>query len=877
MQQDAPLSLPEAFAMVIAAEPARREALIRDITGSNSDLRDQLVRLIAASDSSSGESDPLSDDAINARRRSFESGTTAAESHAPIGTQIAGYEIQSVLGSGGMGTVYLATQRRPTRQVALKVLRSGLSSERLLRRFELESETLGRLRHPGIAQIYEAGVHEGRPYFAMEYIDGPNVTDFARKHGFGTRQKLQLIAQIASAVQHAHQHGVIHRDLKPANILVTQTDADDKPRAQPKILDFGVAKVTESDIAATTMQTDIGQLIGTLAYMSPEQASGDPANVDTRSDVYALGVIAFELLTGKLPLNIGGRLIHEAVRIIREEEPTRLSLADRTLRGDVETIIATSLEKDPSRRYDSPAAFAGDIERYLRDVPILARPASAWYQLRKYSKRHRQVVVGITASFALLIAGLTGTSAFAIRAERANTETARALEAERLRGEELEAVAKFQEDRLAKIDAMTIGHTFRQELAKRIEANADTLGVSPADLLSGIDFTGLSLEVLRENVFEQNRRSIDSGFADRPLLQARMLQSLARSAERVGLLDLAESAQLKTCEICQKLLGPEHPETLSAQSNLGLVLIARGDLADAEPLLTQTLTDSRRVLGDRHPNTLGVLDNIGLLMLQLSRFDESEAYFREALEGYRATLTPDAPELLAAINNFASVFDMRGDYAGAEPYLRDAYEGNTRLLGPDDAKTLSSANNVAVCLKRQGRLDESEPYYAEAYEGRRRTLGEDHPMTVRSLNNMAGLYSAQKEHHKAEQAYRAALDKYRRINGNEHPDTVIALNNLGAVLRDLERYDESEQIGAEAVERARRVFPPGHWLLGAFLLQHAETLLRLNRIGDALARGEEAHRIMLGSFGDQHPNTKGAAGLVLRAQQALVGELRQVE
>ncbi|MEL7474309.1 MAG: serine/threonine-protein kinase, partial [Planctomycetota bacterium] len=285
-------ALAEAFARLIDTPPDRREALLDEIDDEH--VRRRLVRLmnIAASATRAG---PMANAAIDARRRAIDEGQ-----HAPSdspSSSIAGYTIERLLGEGGMGSVFLATQERPARRVALKLVKAGFGSERALRRFELEAETLGRLRHPGIAQIHEAGLHEGRPFFAMEFVDGSTLTEYADRQGLGTRERLRLIAQVAAAVQHAHQQGVIHRDLKPANILVTEIETDRGRASQPKVLDFGVAKVTESDILATTMQTDIGQLVGTIPYMSPEQAGGDPAALDTRSDIYALGVVAFELLT----------------------------------------------------------------------------------------------------------------------------------------------------------------------------------------------------------------------------------------------------------------------------------------------------------------------------------------------------------------------------------------------------------------------------------------------------------------------------------------------------------------------------------------------------------------------------------------------------
>src|SRR6185295_10970606 len=304
-----------------------------------------------------------------------------------VPTRIGHYAIIRILGEGGMGTVYEAQQESPKRAVALKVIRAGHVSPAMLRRFEHESAVLGRLQHPGIAQVYEAGtVPDERghpvPFFAMEFIRGVPLTEYAKSKGLGTRDRLDLVARICDAVYHA---------LKPGNILVDES-------GQPKVLDFGVARATDSDIQQTTIQTDIGQIIGTVPYMSPEQVGGDPSELDTRSDVYALGVIAYELLSGRLPYSLDKRMIHEAVRIIREEEPTRLSSINRTLRGDVETIVAKALEKEKSRLYQSAESLGSDIRRYLKDEPITARPASTWYHVRKFSRRNRGLVAGLGAA-----------------------------------------------------------------------------------------------------------------------------------------------------------------------------------------------------------------------------------------------------------------------------------------------------------------------------------------------------------------------------------------------------------------------------------------------------------------------------------------------
>jgi serine/threonine protein kinase/WD40 repeat protein len=327
------------------------------------------------------------------------------------------YKILRLIGEGGMGAVYEAEQEYPRRMVALKILKPGVTNSRTLRRFEQEAQALGRLQHPGIAQIYEAGTADTgfgpQPYFAMELIRGQSPRDYVKQHGLGIRERLELVAKMAEAVHHAHQRGLIHRDLKPNNILVDET-------GQPKVLDFGVARAIGTDVEVT-QQTDEGQLVGTLAYMSPEQVLADPQEIDTRTDVYALGIILYELLAGRLPYNTKGKL-HETLTAIREEDPPPLGTLDRSYRGDIETIAAKALEKDKARRYTSAAELAADIRRYLADEPIAARPPTASYQLKKFARRNRALVLGGAAVFTALVAGVVVSSWLLVRALRSEQE-----------------------------------------------------------------------------------------------------------------------------------------------------------------------------------------------------------------------------------------------------------------------------------------------------------------------------------------------------------------------------------------------------------------------------------------------------------------------
>jgi len=322
------------------------------------------------------------------------------------------YRILRPLGEGGMGTVFEAEQEQPRRTVALKVIRTALVSAELLRRFGREAQALARLHHPGIAQVYEAGAADygfgPQPYFAMEFVQGKPLNQHAEAHRLNTSQRLELMIRICDAVQHAHERGIIHRDLKPGNILVEES-------GQPKILDFGVARITDADMEATR-QTDLGQLVGTVAYMSPEQVLGDPLEVDTRSDVYTLGVILYQLLAGRPPYVVN-RHLHQAVQVIRESDASPLSSVDGRYRGDIETIVGKALEKDKLRRYSSATELASDIRRYLDHQPIAARRPSTAYQLQKFARRHRAIVAGVTGVFLALVGGIVLSAREASRAQ----------------------------------------------------------------------------------------------------------------------------------------------------------------------------------------------------------------------------------------------------------------------------------------------------------------------------------------------------------------------------------------------------------------------------------------------------------------------------
>jgi WD40 repeat protein len=484
------------------------------------------------------------------------------------------YKILRLIGEGGMGTVYEAEQEHPRRMVALKIIKPGRTSPELLHRFEQESQALGRLQHPGIAQIYEAGTADTgfgpQPYFAMELVHGEMPRAYVQKRNLKVRDQLELVAKVADAVHHAHLRGLIHRDLKPTNILVDET-------GQPKVLDFGVARVTDRE-ADSTLHTDIGQLVGTLAYMSPEQVSGDPLEIDIRTDVYALGVILYELLAGHLPYNTRGNL-PEVIRAIREEDAAPLTTIHRMFKGDIETIAIKALEKDKTRRYASAAELAADIRRYLKDEPIVARPPSASYQLRKFARRHRTLVAGVAAAFVFLIAGVVATTWQAVRATRA----------------ELVAVQAEEQAQLGRDSAEQAGRTATRERDRALEAERESRrDRDRADAEATIARTQRLITVFQSLARESVRDSTSRLDDDRAALlarQAMLFQSRLPSQAQYLVEDALQQA-VRLAPVNHNMLPGDRREFRTvAYSPDGAYLAAGGD-------------DTVRLWNLRNPGTL---------------------------------------------------------------------------------------------------------------------------------------------------------------------------------------------------------------------------------------------------------------------------------
>jgi len=682
------------------------------------------------------------------------------------------YRIVRLLGQGGMGTVYEAEQEDPGRIVALKVIQFGLVTPDHLRRFRQESQALARLQHPGIAQIYESGIAETSfgtvPYFAMEFIRGLPLRQYAEAHQLDTRKKLALMVKICDAVHHAHKRGLIHRDLKPGNILVDET-------GQPKILDFGVARVTDSD-AQITRQTDFGQIVGTLAYMSPEQVLGDPLEVDTRSDVYALGVILYELLSGRLPYQVSQHHLPEAVRTIRDEEPASLSSARRDYRGDIQTIAGKALEKNKVRRYDSAADLGADLQRYLNDEPVAARPPSTTYQLQKFARRHKALVTGAAAVFIVLLAGVIASSWEAIRANRAQ----QAVQAE---ASTTKAINDFlQNDLLAQASAaVQAGPNSRPDPDLKVRTALDRAAAR-----------------------------IEGKFAAQPLVEASLRQTIGSSYKDLGLFPEAGQQMERALSLRQRVLGPEHPDTLTSMQELGDVLAKQSKFVQADKLLTRVLETRRRIRGQYSPETLGVMNDLAIAVGGEGDYVRSEQLLTGVLEIQRRVLGEQHPDTLAVMNNLATIYTNQGQYPQAEQLYQRAAEIKRRILGDEHPSTLTTTNNLAVVYRFEGKFSEAEALLTKVLDVQRRVLGEQHQDTLNAANSLALVYQAEGRYQEAEPLLLHVVDARSRVLGAENSQTLSTMNNLAELYRREHKQAEAEALFRKILDVRRRVQGPSH-------------------------------------------------------------------
>lgn len=746
--------------------PAERNAFLVEACQGDLQLQREIESLLRQDASRHGVLERVAEDAQS---------RTVPDRHLP--SAIGPYRVIGLVGEGGMGAVYEAEQENPRRTVALKVVRPGLPTPELFRRFEQESQALGRLQHPGIAQIYEAGVANTdigpQPYFAMEFIRGLSLLEYAAAQRLNTRQRLDLMMKVCEAAHHAHQRGILHRDLKPGNILVDET-------GQPKILDFGVARVMDRD-AHATRQTSLGELVGTLAYMSPEQVQGDPdrLQLDVRSDVYSLGMVLYELLAGRLPYEVG-RGMPEAVRAIREDDPAPLQMLNRAYRGDLETIVGKALVKDKARRYGSADELAADLRRVLNNEPILARPPTAAYQARKFASRHKSLVIGVLAVFVVLIAGIAASSWQAIRANRAEQSATR----ERIIAQQESASAKAVSDFL-KYDLLA-------QAGARAQAGSHTRPDPDLKVRVALD---------------RAAARIAGKFASQPLIEAAIRQTIGITYRDMGLSAPAHPQIERALDIRRRVLGPEHFDTLTSMNELALLYENDGNWAAAEALVTKVLQIDRRLHRQSTLQTLAAMNQLAIAAGGQGHYSRAAALFSDVLQMQRQILGDQHPDTLGVMNNLATQYVNQGKYAQAEPLFESLVESKRRVLGEEHPSTLMSVNSLGVLYRYEGKYPQAEGLLTVALDTRRRAMGTEHKDTLSSLNSIGLLYQAEGKYAQAESILEGVVKVRRRVLGEQHPETLAVMHNLAELYLREGKRKMAESLFNKVLQMQRRVGP----------------------------------------------------------------------
>ncbi len=863
-----------------------REAFIRRAAGSDVESAAEAIDLLSTLDDTEFMSNPTG------------AGIAAAIPHMNVpgegpGTRIDRYKLLQLIGEGGFGSVFMAEQVEPVnRKVALKIIKAGMDTKQVIARFEAERQALALMDHPNIARVLDAGATQsGRLYFVMELVRGEPCTHYCDRERLPIRKRLELFRDVCNAVQHAHQKGIIHRDIKPSNVLVTVADGD----PLPKVIDFGIAKATASRLTDKTLFTELHQLIGTPEYMSPEQAEVSGVDIDTRSDIYSLGVLLYELLVGSTPLErdrARSTPFAELQRLIREEEPVRPSLRmgtrssikelhvesglcekrdldkstsidiawrrrsepaalNRLLRGDLDWIVLKCLEKDRRRRYATTNELADDVERYLSHQPVLAMPPSRRYRARKFVRRNRGPVLAATAISLALIAGTVVSLVFAKNAAR--------------RTKELEQVARFQETQFSSVNATTMGAKLRADLLEKVRQNAIRRGLPQSEvesrvsdleiILAGSDFTGLATDSLEENVFNPALDAVEKQFSDQPLVRAFLLHSISTSLFKLGLYDSAYPPLKEALETRKRILGDEHSDTLNSMREIGSLLVLQGKAEEAEPYLVEAVEKCRRALGDERPETLASIHELAQLRMAQGDFGAAEPLFRQAREGSQRVVGEDDPQTLSSTSALGLLLQRQGRLTEAEPLFLESLQKRRVVLGEDHPDTLISINHMSVLYWSQGRMEEAEPYFREALERTRRVLGDEHPNTLSAMVDMGLFFRTQGRLAEAEALYREVLPKRRRLLGNDHPDTQTLVHNMGFLLQAQGKPAEAEAFCREALDTNRRI-------LGA---DHPETLTSVNVMGLVLlAQGKldeaaplcrEAFEKRQKLYGDEHSDT----------------------
>jgi serine/threonine protein kinase len=832
------------------ASAGERAAYLEQACAGNRRLRGEVEALLRAHEAAQ----PVLDAAAAVKPTIDETSTVER-----AGTIIGPYKLLEQIGEGGFGVVFMAEQQEPIRRkVALKVLKPGMDSRQVIARFEAERQALALMDHPNIARVLDAGTigseprmsvsgpneplaivrGSGRPYFVMELVKGIPITDYCDQNRLPPRERLELYLHVCQAVQHAHQKGIIHRDIKPSNVLVTLQDG--KPLV--KVIDFGIAKALGQQLTDKTLFTGFAQLVGTPLYMSPEQAALSNMDVDTRSDIYSLGVLLYELLTGTTPFD-KDRLkevgFDELRRIIREEEPVKPSTRISTLgqvastissnrqsdpqrlskvfRGELDWIVMKALEKDRNRRYETASAFAADVERYLRDEPVQACPPSAWYRLRKLVRRNRGPVLAAVLVLLVLLGGIVGTTVGMVQAQWAQE-----AEAERAKSEEkakLDAEDAADGERNAKLKAQDAARAEKranekaQQRLKQIEKGIEILASVFHNLdPQSEDKEGVSLRVLLGQNLGQAVKQLDAAAVGDPVVVARLQLLLGRSLVELGYYDQGEVVLTRARPTLESALGPNDADTLSVKHHLAFLYQLQEKHPLAESLLQEVLRGRTATLGAWHHDTLTTKNSLAVLYRDQGKDAQAETLYEQILAVSPVKLGAAHPLTLTAKHNLALFYHDHHKYAEAERLYNDVLAVRTATLGADHPQTLTTKHNLAGLYESERKYAEAESLYKNVLEARIAKLGAAHPQTLLTRHNLAVLYQSMRKLDDSIRLLEAVAEQAKRKLRPEHPLIAQALANLGVSYREANRREE----GIRCLEDALAAFnklpgrPPAH-------------------------------------------------------------------
>jgi serine/threonine protein kinase len=758
-----------------------------------------------------------------------------------VGTVVAGkYKLLEQIGEGGMGTVWVAEQTAPVkRKVALKVIKAGMDSRTILARFEAERQALALMDHPNIAKVFDGGLTEaGRPFFVMEYVKGVPITEYCDATRLSIAERLQLFVAVCQAVQHAHQKGIIHRDLKPSNILVAPYDG--KP--VPKVIDFGLAKAMHQPLTERTLHTAHEAVLGTPLYMSPEQAQLNNLDVDTRSDVYSLGVVLYELLTGTTPLErqrFKQAAWDEVRRIIREEEPprpsARLSSSEtlpslaacrqsepkkltKQLRGEVDWIVMKALEKDRTRRYETANGLARDVQRYLADEVVEARPPSTGYRLRKFVRRHKGRVIAASLVLCTLLVGIAGTTYGFIQADRKRQQAETNLEYARKSNKVLGSVFVALDPKSNYANVSDLRNALRDNLkkaAKDLEESGigDPLTVAEMQHTLGWSLVGLgdgdaAVEVLQKAT---DTRKAHLG-PDHPDTLVSM-NYLADAYYLARKYDQAVTLYEETLALRKAKLGPEHRDTLMSMNDLASGYVGAGKLDQAVPLYEKTLKMQRTQFGVEDPDTLMTMNNLANVYTDEKKLDLSLPLLEETLRIQKAKIGPNHPHTLTTMVNLAIGLQEAGKIDEALPLYEEALRLERTVLGSDHPSTLFAMKRLAVALGLNGKVEQALPLHEEAWRLSKTRLGPDHPLTLATMKDLAFALGLKGKVEQALPLYEEAWRLSKTRLGPDHKDTLDTLIKLAETCKEAGKSDQAVPLLKEAVELSRARYGLDHLTL----------------------------------------------------------------